>query len=112
MSVALAKRALFSEPADPPLPATEGVLSGFVGTENFLSVFGYPDSGLVGTMYALPRGRRVSLHSSRAEPRRQLLTRPSWMSHSTSIYNIGCLFGAIAASFIGDRIGRKKTIVS
>jgi len=29
----------------------------------------------------------------------------------TAIYDIGCFFGAIAAYFIGDRLGRKKTVL-
>lgn len=29
----------------------------------------------------------------------------------TAIYDIGCFFGAIAAFFIGDWLGRKKTVL-
>jgi len=35
----------------------------------------------------------------------------SLISTITAIYDIGCFFGAIAAFFIGDIIGRKKTIL-
>jgi len=35
----------------------------------------------------------------------------SLISTITAIYDIGCFFGAIAAFFVGDLIGRKKTIL-
>jgi len=30
----------------------------------------------------------------------------------TAIYDIGCFFGAIAAFFVGDILGRKKTVLA
>ncbi|KJY02036.1 sugar transporter like protein [Zymoseptoria brevis] len=38
-------------------------------------------------------------------------TNKSMQGTVTAIYDIGCFFGAIAAYFIGDMIGRKKTIL-
>ena len=38
-------------------------------------------------------------------------TKTNLLSIITSIYDVGCFFGAIVAFTIGERLGRKKTIL-
>lgn len=56
----------------------QGVLSGLVSTSSFLTEFGNPSPGLLGTIVA--------------------------------IYDVGCAIGSIATIWIGDRLGRRRTI--
>lgn len=56
----------------------QGVLSGLVSTPSFLTAFGNPSPGLLGTIVA--------------------------------IYDAGCAIGSIATIWIGDWLGRRRTI--
>lgn len=41
-----------------------------------------------------------------------ILNNPELQSTVTAVYDIGCFFGAIMTIWIGDRLGRKKTILT
>lgn len=47
-----------------------------------------------------------------AETIPEVLNNSTWQAFVTAIYEVGCLFGAIFALMCGDRLGRRKVIIT
>lgn len=73
----------------------------FICTSGFL-LFGY-DQGVMSGIITAPEFN-AAIPETRGDPTMQGLV--------TSIYEIGCLFGAIAVLFVGEKLGRRKSIMT
>jgi len=72
-------------------------------------LFGY-DQGVMGSLLTLPTfyEQMPSMNTSTEELKKKNAT---WQGFVVAVYEIGCLAGALATMYIGDKLGRRKTIV-
>lgn len=88
---------------------------GIIAGMDFL-LFGY-DQGVMGGLLTLPvfLNQFPSINTAPDSP--QMLAgankdqRSTYQGIAVASYNLGCLFGAIATIFLGNPLGRKKTIL-
>lgn len=74
-------------------------------------LFGY-DQGVMGSLLTLPKfyEQFPSMDTVTALPSEKE-HKSTWQGLVVAIYEIGCLVGAVATMYVGDKIGRRKTIV-
>ena len=72
-------------------------------------LFGY-DQGVMGSLLTLPTfyEQMPSMNTSTKKLKDKNAT---WQGFVVAVYEIGCLAGALATMYIGDKLGRRKTIV-
>lgn len=75
-------------------------------------LFGY-DQGVMGSLLTLPSFYKQfpSMDTVTVMSQSEKEHRSTWQGLVVAIYEIGCLIGAIATMYVGDKIGRRKTIV-
>lgn len=67
-----------------------------------MTLFGY-DQGVFGGVIVTPDFLKV--HNLEGDSKTSLL------GTVTAIYDIGCFFGAVSAMWVGEKLGRKKTVL-
>lgn len=75
-------------------------------------LFGY-DQGVMGSLLTLPSFYKEFPSMDTVTPMSQSEKehRSTWQGLVVAIYEIGCLIGAVATMYVGNKIGRRKTIV-
>nr|UJH94542.1 Stl1.3 [Starmerella bombicola] len=72
-------------------------------------LFGY-DQGVMGSLLTLPafyeQFPSMDTHTQELKSKNS-----TWQGFVVAVYEIGCLVGALATMYVGDKLGRRKTIV-
>lgn len=73
-----------------------GLMGGLVGATAFNDTFNKPGATMIGLIVAIYEGMKFSSHSG--------------ISADLGLATVGCFFGAVVTSIIGETLGRKKSI--